>query len=140
VIVAGYPDLMRRFLESNPGLRSRFAREIVFPDYATSELVSITERFARDLEYELGPGAAEELRGLFDRSRRGPSFGNARFARTVFEQALNSHALRLAGDDLGEIDATALQHLTREDIAAATATLGAGGADRDRSFFRRRRG
>ena len=53
---------MRRFLRVQPGPRSRFAREIVFPDYATDELVAITERFARDLEYELGPGAEDVLR------------------------------------------------------------------------------
>jgi type VII secretion ATPase EccA len=140
VIVAGYPDLMRRFLESNPGLRSRFGREIVFPDYTTEELVAITERFADELVYRLDPAGAAELRAVFDRSRRGPSFGNARFARTVFEHALNTHALRLAGaEDLGRIDADALQTLTGEDIAAATRTLGPADAEPERGFFRRRR-
>lgn len=141
VIVAGYPDLMRRFLESNPGLRSRFAREIVFPDYTTDELIAITERFGGDFEYRLGPGAEAELRELFDRARRGPSFGNARFARTVFEQALNAHALRLAGgNDLGRLDVDVLQTLSREDLAAAARTLGNGAdAESDRRLFRRRR-
>jgi type VII secretion ATPase EccA len=137
VIVAGYPELMRRFLDSNPGLRSRFAREISFPDYSTAELVAISERFAADLEYRLGEGAAAELARLFDRSRRGPGFGNARFARTVFEQALNAHALRLADDDLGGVDANALQTLTARDVEAAAATLGAGGRP---PFWRRRSG
>src|SRR5213079_2040932 len=54
VIVAGYPRLMHRFLDSNPGLRSRFSREIVFPDYSTDELLAIAERFAREYEYRLG--------------------------------------------------------------------------------------
>jgi stage V sporulation protein K len=140
VIVAGYPELMRRFLDSNPGLRSRFAREIVFPDYSTGELVAITERFASELEYQLGPGAAAELTRLFDSSRRGPGFGNARFARTVFEQALNTHALRIAGaEDLGGVDAQELQTLTNEDVGAAAVTLGAGAPWRERSFLRRRR-
>jgi stage V sporulation protein K len=140
VIVAGYPDLMHRFLDSNPGLRSRFAREIVFPDYSTGELVAITERFSAELEYRLGPGAVEELVRLFDRSRRGPGFGNARFARTVFEQTLNAHALRLAvREDLGGVDVDTLQTLTAGDVLAAAQTLGPGGVDSERGFFRRRR-
>src|SRR5438874_1555266 len=94
VIVAGYPRLMNRFLDSNPGLRSRFAREIVFPDYSTDELLAITERFARENEYRLATGAESALRGIFDGAVRGEGFGNARFARTIFEQALNTHALR----------------------------------------------
>src|SRR5437762_2489937 len=71
VIVAGYPRLMNAFLDSNPGLRSRFAREIVFPDYSTDELIAIAERFAREYEYRLGAGAAEALRSIFEGAARG---------------------------------------------------------------------
>src|SRR5438445_5613765 len=53
VIVAGYPALMHAFLVSNPGLRSRLSREIVFPDYSTDELVAITQKFAAESEYRL---------------------------------------------------------------------------------------
>src|SRR2546429_118827 len=88
VIVAGYPSLMRAFLESNPGLQSRFSREISFPDYSTDELVAITEKFAADSEYKLDPGATEAVRRILDSAKRGERFGNARFARTLFEQAL----------------------------------------------------
>jgi stage V sporulation protein K len=123
VIVAGYPRLMNRFLDSNPGLRSRFAREISFPDYSTDELVSITGKFAADNEYVLRDGAEEVLRSVLDGAVRGEGFGNARFARTLFEQALNAQALRLAGrlDTAGPDDLTAL---TADDVAAAARALG----------------
>jgi len=145
VIVAGYPRLMNRFLDSNPGLRSRFAREIVFPDYKTAELLAITERFARENEYRLAPGTEEALRGIFDGAERTEGFGNARFARTIFEQALNTQALRLAGvngDELADLDADDLTMLTADDVLAAARALGEGRAASDpaaRSFWRRRR-
>jgi stage V sporulation protein K len=138
VIVAGYPALMRLFLESNPGLQSRFSREITFPDYSTDELVAITEKFAGDSEYRLDPGAIEGLRRMLDGAKRGPRFGNARFARTVFEQALNAHALRLAGR-IDEIGRDELSTLTAEDVAAGARTLGEEPApERSRGIFRRR--
>jgi stage V sporulation protein K len=144
VIVAGYPRLMHRFLESNPGLRSRFAREIVFPDYSTDELVAITGKFLAENEYVLGEGAEETLRSVFDGPRRGEGFGNARFARTIFEQALNQQALRLAGvrgDELADLEPAALMELTAEDIGASARALGEEPAHSvdQRGWFRRRR-
>jgi type VII secretion ATPase EccA len=141
VIVAGYPRLMRRFLESNPGLRSRFAREIVFPDYTTDELVAITHNFASSNEYQLAAGAEDALRGILDSAVRGEGFGNARFARTIFEQALNTQALRLAnlsGQPLEELEPEELTTLTAGDLVAAARTLGEGGQAPRRSRWRRR--
>ena len=127
VIVAGYPRLMHRFLESNPGLRSRFAREISFPDYSTEELVEITERLAAENEYELGPRRRGDAAPRLGGAERGERFGNARFARTLFEQALNRQALRLArveGRALEDLDREAVTTLTADDLLEAARTLG----------------
>jgi stage V sporulation protein K len=139
VIVAGYPALMRGFLESNPGLQSRFSREITFPDYATDELVAITQTFAAESEYAFDEGAVEALQRILDGAKRGERFGNARFARTLFEQALNAQALRLEGR-LDEVEPDQLSVLTADDVVAAARTLGEEPApdDRPRGFFRRR--
>jgi stage V sporulation protein K len=127
VIAAGYPRLMHRFLDSNPGLRSRFAREITFPDYTTDELVQITGRFLQENEYRLAEGADETLRRILAAPVRGEGFGNARFARTLFEQALNAQALRLAqvqGSELTSLDRDELMRLRSEDLLAAARALG----------------
>ena len=144
VIVAGYPRLMHHFLQSNPGLRSRFSREIEFPDYSTDELLAIAQKLACEYEYTLDDGAREELRGILAGAARGEGFGNARFARTLFEQALNAQALRLArveGTVLAELERSELMTLRAPDLLAAARGLGEGPApDSARGgLFRRRR-
>jgi type VII secretion ATPase EccA len=140
VIVAGYPRLMRRFLESNPGLRSRFSREIEFPDYSTDELVAIFGRFAVEHAYTLGDGAEETLRAIFANAERSESFGNARFARTLFEQALNAQSLRLAAGDVESLAHDELQCLTPADLVEGARALGEEPAPPPRGgWFNRRR-
>ncbi len=121
VVVAGYPRLMNAFLDSNPGLRSRFSREITFPDYATSELVAITEKLAADAQYILAPGSHAVLDLIFDQAVRHDGFGNARFSRTLFEQAINRHALRLSSGSaaLGPLDRETLATLEPSDFVEA---------------------
>jgi stage V sporulation protein K len=142
VIVAGYPRLMRQFLDSNPVLRSRFSREIVFPDYTTDELLAITAKFALDHQYRLGEGSERALVSIFDSARRGEGFGNARFARTIFEQALNTHALRLASGERGAPTTEELMLLTPEDFLTASRMVADGTdllAEAKAPFWRRRR-
>src|SRR6478735_8022102 len=138
VIVAGYPRLMQRFLQSNPGLRSRFSREIAFPDYSTDDLVAITRRLAGSYEYTLDDDATEALRQILAGAARGEGFGNARFARTLFEQALNAQALRLAGvqgAELADLERSELMTLRGDDLVVAARALGEDGSDESRAGF-----
>ena len=123
VIVAGYPDLMEQFLTSNPGLRSRFAREISFPDYGNDELIAIIRQHATDADYLIEADADPTLVDIFDRARCSPGFGNARHARTLFERATQRQALRLEHHLVGSggsgLDRDLLRTLTATDLREA---------------------
>lgn len=98
VIVAGYTDEMKRFINSNPGMKSRFNRYINFPDYTGKELYDIFCMYARKNQYTLSPEAAEHLKKLFDHAvaHKDRNFGNARFARNIFEKSIQRQANRLS--------------------------------------------
>jgi SpoVK/Ycf46/Vps4 family AAA+-type ATPase len=99
VIVAGYPEEMATFLDSNPGLRSRFPRTIFFPDYSDDELVAILDSLAERHHYRLTDGARRAARAYLSRQERGRGFGNGRLARNLFEQAIANQATRLVRSD-----------------------------------------
>jgi Holliday junction resolvasome RuvABC ATP-dependent DNA helicase subunit len=96
VIVAGYSELMEKFLDSNPGLASRFTRTIEFPNYSVDELVTITTNLCRKHYYELTDEAVEAVTTYFERTPKGATFGNGRVARKLFEAMVNNQASRLA--------------------------------------------
>jgi stage V sporulation protein K len=97
VVVAGYPAPMQKFLDSNPGLRSRFNRFIHFDDYAPEELFLIMERMSEENGYKLDESAATFIRALLAamHARRGENFANGRDVRNLFEQALANQANRV---------------------------------------------
>ncbi|WP_187144517.1 MULTISPECIES: right-handed parallel beta-helix repeat-containing protein [Streptomyces] len=96
VIAAGYTEEMDRFLNSNPGLASRFTRTVEFPDYSSDELVTIVRQHAVDNGYECAPGTAADLRAHFEAIPRGRTFGNARLARQTLETMMTRQARRLS--------------------------------------------
>ena len=104
VIAAGYPEQMRQFIDSNPGLRSRFTHTIDFPDYSAPELVQVYEGFAAAARVNLGAGVRERLGHLFVAALEIGNFGNARYARSLFEQSYANMATRALADGLIERD------------------------------------
>jgi SpoVK/Ycf46/Vps4 family AAA+-type ATPase len=100
VIVAGYSAPMEQFLESNPGMRSRFTRYFHFEDYSPVEMFQIFESMAIGAGYNLSDDARVKVAQLFKTAyeQRDTSFGNARLARTVFEEACIRLSDRLGSD------------------------------------------
>jgi ATP-dependent Clp protease ATP-binding subunit ClpA len=121
LIVAGYADEMGEFINSNPGLRSRFRTYINFPDYAAPELILIFRQFVETSGLKLGDGALEKAASVFTEVARRPNFGNARFARSLFEQAYARMAARAAAD--GVVDVSELHTLEPADIVLDADTL-----------------
>ncbi|KXK60071.1 ATPase [Micromonospora rosaria] len=115
VIVAGYSELMEKFLESNPGLASRFTRTIEFPNYSVEELVTITSNLCRKHYYELTDEATDALTTYFERVPRNSTFGNGRVARKLFEAMINNQASRLATTP--PTKDTEINRLVAEDLA-----------------------
>ena len=97
VIVAGYPEPMKKFIESNPGLRSRFNKYINFEDYTPSQLATIYQSMCKQAGYVLSVEAKtciiEKLENLH--ANRSANFANAREVRNLFEKAVVKQASRL---------------------------------------------
>ena len=111
VIVAGYTDLMDRFIHSNPGLESRFNRFLLFDDYTTDEMVEIFRMQCKKGCYQLTEEARPLIRDYIAEESADDSFGNARGVRNLFEHVLVAQNNRLA----------AMEKITREDLMTITA-------------------
>jgi TPR repeat protein/SpoVK/Ycf46/Vps4 family AAA+-type ATPase len=98
VIIAGYTSQIRNFVDSNPGLASRFTRYINFTDYSKTELLEIIKKTITNNDYRLAPGAEYSLDKLIGQIsyNRGEHFGNGRAVRTAFEKIRERHAARVA--------------------------------------------
>jgi SpoVK/Ycf46/Vps4 family AAA+-type ATPase len=98
VIVAGYSEQMDQFLASNPGMASRFARTVEFPNYTPEELVTIVRGLCAKHYYEMTEDALAALTQYFVEIPKTSTFGNGRVARQIFEQMISNQASRLAMD------------------------------------------
>lgn len=116
VIVAGYTGKMQDFLDSNPGLRSRFNKHLRFDDYGVEQLTHIFKSFCTKAEFKLAEGTEKELASVFNvlTASRDETFGNARTARNLFEATLSKQANRLVS--LPKVDREILSTIEPADI------------------------
>ena len=114
VIVAGYAEPMHEFLQSNPGLESRFTRYITFADYSESELEEILDFYCQKEHYTIEPEARTIIVEEIRHGREMPNFGNARFVRNLFEELIRTQARRVAQKD-GELTERDLVTILKED-------------------------
>jgi SpoVK/Ycf46/Vps4 family AAA+-type ATPase len=114
VIVAGYPNEMQRFINSNPGLSSRFTKTIEFPPYAANELAAILQVMAKRQNFVLPDDLESNLGPWMKVGMRSKSWGQAREMRTLLERAREAQATRIVHDPSGD-----MRKLTMADIDAA---------------------
>ncbi|MER8003316.1 right-handed parallel beta-helix repeat-containing protein [Streptomyces sp. NPDC095613] len=121
VIAAGYTREMRRFLDSNPGLASRFSRTVEFENYSTDDLLEILSKQATGYGYDCSPEAMTALRGYLDSLPRDHAFGNARTARQILEGMMTRQAGRIGAMSAPGLDD--LRLLLPEDLPPEAAAL-----------------
>jgi probable Rubsico expression protein CbbX len=119
VILAGYKDRMDTFFKSNPGMSSRIAHHLDFPDYAQGELMEIAERMLTGMAYRFTPAARQAFDDYLARRMAQPHFANARSVRNALDRARLRQASRLFADRDRVLDETALTTIDEGDIRAS---------------------
>jgi SpoVK/Ycf46/Vps4 family AAA+-type ATPase len=115
IIVAGYRNEMRRFIDSNPGLAGRFSKTVDFPAYDSSELAEIFRRMAARQQFALPDGFEARLRPWIESRSKSADWSNGREMRSLLERTREAQALRIASDPSADIS-----HFTIEDVILAT--------------------
>ncbi|WP_240419636.1 AAA family ATPase [Paenibacillus periandrae] len=120
LILAGYSEEMDQFLQTNPGLPSRFPIHLEFPDYTVEQLMQITEMMIKEREYVLNAQAESKIRQQIisekQQSDSEASFSNARFVRNLIEKAMRNHAVRLLNSHVQQPSKQDLMTLRAEDV------------------------
>lgn len=125
VIVAGYTEPMKGFIESNPGLRSRFNRYFMFEHFTPTQLMLIFERNAQKAEFSITPEAKTILEQTFQLlyHNKDEGFGNARVIRNIFEQCVLNQANRMVTYNTTILDETTLKNIGEVDVPNPQETL-----------------
>lgn len=119
VVLAGYKDRMERFFRSNPGLSSRMAHHIDFPDYTPAELLAIAQLMLAQMQYELTAAAQAVLGEYIELRQRQPNFANARSIRNALDRARLRQASRLFAQRGSALEAQDLVMIEAADIRAS---------------------
>ncbi len=125
VILAGYKDRMDTFFQSNPGMSSRIAHHLDFPDYAHGELLQIGDRMLGAMNYRFADGARDVFGEYLTRRLGQPHFANARSVRNALDRIRLRQASRLFADRDRALERDDLVTLTAEDIRASRVFLDA---------------
>ncbi len=119
VILAGYKDRMDEFFRSNPGMSSRIAHHLDFPDYTVAELLQIAQHMLREENYKFGEGTVEVFETYLNHRIQQPHFANARSVRNALERARLRQASRLFADQSRELNREELSTIMPEDFLAS---------------------
>jgi probable Rubsico expression protein CbbX len=119
VILAGYKDRMDTFFRSNPGMSSRIAHHLDFPDYPAADLLRIGDKLLEQQNYRFGPGAREAFAEYVGHRIAQPRFANARSVRNALDRARLRQASRLFADQEREFTSDDLSTIAEDDIRAS---------------------